>query len=153
MKNLNNPIRNRTCSAVPQPTVPLCTLIKFVQYLNNWPLKLLVIRSTLTLVLNRCVLGADICNIIFLVQQYWIYNWKKTMIDERSCCVMHGDQCTTLTSTRTTSWMMWMNVYVKSMGKTSNSQTCSVQNNLPQIACLTVDYRVHTSKIITAQLV
>jgi len=107
MKNLNNPIRNRTCSAVPQPTVPLCTLIKFVQYLNNWPLKLLVIRSTLTLVLNRCVLGADICNIIFLVQQYWIYNWKKTMIDERSCCVIHGDQCTTLTSTRTTSWMMF----------------------------------------------
>jgi len=128
MKNLNNPIGNRTCSTVPQPTVPLHSLIKFVQYLNNWALKLLVIRSMPALVLNDCVLGADICNIIFLVQQYWINNWKKTMINARSYCVMHGDQRITLTSTHTTTWMMWMNVYVKSMGKTSNSQTCSVQN-------------------------
>jgi len=140
MKNLNNPIRNRTCSAVPQPTVPLHTLIKFVQYLNNWALKLLVIRSMLTLVLDRCVLGADICNIIFLVQQYWIYNWKKTMIDARSCCVMVGDQCTALTSTCTTTWVMWMNVYVKSMGKTSNSRTCSVQN---------ISHKAHVSQSIT----
>ena len=102
MKNLNDPIGNRTCSAVPQPTVPLHTLIKFVWYLNNLVLKLLVIRSMLTSVLNCCVLGGDICTIIFLVQLYWIYNWEKTVIDTRSCCVMHGGQSTTLTSTRTT---------------------------------------------------
>jgi hypothetical protein len=102
MKNLNDPIGNGTCSAVPQPTVPLCTLIKFVQYLNNWALKLLVIRSMLTSILNRCVLGADICNIILLVEQNWIYNWEKTVIDTRSRRVMHVGQRTTLTSIRTT---------------------------------------------------